>query len=194
MSATVIRKLVTIVEETRIEAGQDIAPPTRQAAAVAVIVNPYAGPYARDLELLEQAGAELGALLVERGVAALGIPPSEVESYGKAAIVGEAGEREHAAAVMHPRLGKPVREVIGPAGAIIPSATKIGGPWTTIDCPVHYKDDAWRFSQFDAMEVGLAEAPRADEIVVVLVLTDAGRPLHRVGEDLDSSDVMASGD
>ncbi len=194
MSGIEIRKLVTIVEETRFEAGRDIAPPTRQVAAVAVIANPYAGTYAHDLTLLEEAGAELGALLVERGVAALGIPPSEVESYGKAAIVGAAGEREHAAAVMHPRPGKPVREVIGPAGAIIPSATKIGGPGTTIDCPVHDKDDAWRFSHFDAMEVGLADAPRADEIVVVLVLTDAGRPLHRVGEKLDSSDVMASGD
>ena len=192
MSEIEIRKLVTIVEETRREAGQDIAPPTRQVAAVAVIVNPYAGTYTRDLTLLEEAGAELGALLVERGVNALGIPPAEVESYGKAAIVGEAGEREHAAAVMHPRLGKPVREVIGPASAIIPSTTKLGGPGTTIDCPVHYKDDVWRFSHFDAMEVGLADAPRADEIVVVLALTDAGRPLHRVGEDLHSSDVMAN--
>ncbi len=194
MTGIEIRKLVTIVEETRREAGQDITPATRQVAAVAVIVNPYAGAYSADLELLEQAGAELGALLVERGVAALGIPPGEVESYGKAAIVGEAGEREHAAAVMHPRLGKPVREVIGPASAIIPSATKMGGPGTLIDCPLHYKDDAWRFSHFDAMEVGLPDAPRADEIVVVLALTDAARPRHRVGEDLKPTDVMADAD
>ncbi len=194
MSAIEIRKLVTIVEETRREAGQDISPPTRQVAAVAVIVNPYAGTFSRDLETLEQAGAELGAALVARGVAALGIAPADVESYGKAAIVGEAGEREHAAAVMHPRLGKPVREVIGPASAIIPSATKLGGPGTTIDCPLHYKDDAWRFSHFDAMEVGLPDAPRADEIVVVLALTDAGRPLHRIGEDLKPTDVMADAD
>ncbi len=194
MSAIEIRKLVTIVEETRREAGQDISPPTRQVAAVAVIVNPYAGSFAPDLALLEDAGAELGALLVGRAVAALGIAASAVESYGKAAIVGEAGEREHGAAVMHPRLGKPVREVIGPASAIIPSATKIGGPGTTIDCPLHYKDDAWRFSHFDAIEVGLADAPRADEIVVVLALTDSGRPLHRVGEDIKPSDVMAGGD
>ncbi len=194
MSAMEIRKLVTIVEETRREAGQDISPPTRQCAAVAVIVNPYAGTFVRDLALLEEAGAELGGLLVERGVAALGIAASAVESYGKAAIVGEAGEREHGAAVMHPRLGKPVREVIGPASAIIPSATKMGGPGTTIDCPLHYKDDAWRLSHFDAIEVGLADAPRADEIVVVLALTDSGRPLHRVGEDIKPSDVMAGGD
>jgi hypothetical protein len=194
MGATEIRKLVTIVEETRREAGQDIAPPTRQCAAVAVIVNPYAGTYSQDLTRLEETGAELGALLVKRGVAALGISPSEIESYGKAAIVGEAGEREHAAAIMHPRLGKPVREVIGPASAIIPSATKLGRPGTTIDCPLHYKDDAWRFSHFDAMEVGLADAPRADEIVVVLALTDAGRPLHRVGEGITPADVMPSDD
>jgi hypothetical protein len=193
MAATEIRKLVTIVEETRREIGRDIDPPTRQAAAIAVIKNPYAGRYSQDLGLLEEAGAELGALLVARAVAALGAPAQAAQSYGKAAIVGEAGEREHAAAVLHPRLGKPVREAIGPARAIIPSATKIGGPGTEIDCPLHHKDDMWTFSHFDAMTVSLPDAPRADEIVVVLALADAGRPLHRVGEGLKPADVMAKG-
>ncbi len=129
-------------------------------------------------------------LLVARAVAALGIDPAATHSYGKAAIVGEAGEREHAAAILHPRMGRPIREVIGPARAIIPSAKKIGGPGTSIDCPLHYKDDAWRFSHFDAIEASVSDAPRADEIVVVFALTDAGRPLHRVGEGIKPADVM----
>jgi hypothetical protein len=186
-----IRKLITVVEETRLEQGQAVDPATRQVAAVAVIRNPYAGRFSHDLAELEEAGAALGDMLVRRAVDALGIAPDKVHSYGKAAIVGEAGEREHAAAVLHPRLGRPVREVIGPASAIIPSAKKIGGPGTTIDCPLHYKDDAWVFSHFDAMEVSVADAPRPDEIVVVLAITDAGRPMHRVGEDVAVADVMA---
>jgi Amino acid synthesis len=192
--ATEIRKYVTIVEETRREIGEVVDPPTRQCAAIAVIKNPYAGRYSKDLTELEEAGAELGGLLVARAVAALGIDPAEIHSYGKAAIVGEAGEREHAAAILHPRLGRPIREVIGPAHAIIPSAKKIGGPGAAIDCPLHFKDDEWRFSHFDAMEVSLPDAPRADEIVVILALTDAGRPLHRVGEDVQIADVMAGTD
>lgn len=191
MSNVDIRKLITVVEETRREQGQKVDPPTRQVAAVAVIRNPYAGRFSSDLTELEEAGAALGDLLVRRAVDALGIAPDATHSYGKAAIVGAAGEKEHAAAVLHPRLGRPVREVIGPASAIIPSAKKIGGPGTTIDCPLHYKDDAWRFSHFDAMEVSVADAPRPDEIVVVLAVTDAGRPLHRVGEGVSVADVMA---
>lgn len=192
--AAEIRKYVTVVEETRRESGEAVDPPTRQCAAIAVIKNSYAGRYSKDLTELEEAGAELGGLLVARAVAALGIEPAATHSYGKAAIVGEAGEREHAAAILHPRLGRPVREVIGPARAIIPSAKKIGGPGTAIDCPLHFKDDAWRFSHFDAMEVSLPDAPRADEIVVILAITDAGRPLHRVGEDVKVADVMARDD
>ena len=189
---TEIRKLITIVEATRLEQGQEVDPPSRQVAAIAVIRNPYAGRYSHDLAELEEAGAELGELLAARGVAALGIAPDEIHSYGKAAIVGTEGEKEHAAAVLHPRLGKPVRELIGPAGAIIPSAKKIAGPGATIDCPLHYKDDVWKFSHFDAMEISVADAPRADEIVVILAMSDGGRPLHRVGEDLNVSDVMVS--
>lgn len=186
-----IRKLVTVVEETRREIGQEIDPPTRQAAAIAVIANPLAGTFQYDLAELEEIGAELGTLLGERAVAALGIAPEAINSYGKAAIVGEAGEKEHAAAILHPRLGKPFRATVGTGAAIIPSAKKIGGPGTAIDCPLHHKDDAWTFSHFDAMEVSVSDAPRAGEIVVILAVTDSGRPLHRVGEGLNPADVMA---
>ena len=186
-----IRKLMTIVEETRRELGRPVEPATRQAAAIAVIANPYAGVYDEELEELQQAGAELGGLLVQRAMDALGIDGASVNSYGKAAIVGERGEREHAAAVMHPRMGRPVREIVGPARSIMPSTKKIGGPGTVIDCPLHHKDEIWTFSHFDAMEVSVADAPRADEIVVVVAVSDSGRPFHRVGEDLVVANVMS---
>ena len=186
-----IRKLVTIVEETRRELGRPVEPATRQAAAIAVIVNPYAGVYDEELEELQQAGAELGGLLVQRAIDALGIDGASVNSYGKAAIVGERGEREHAAAVMHPRMGRPVREIVGPARSVMPSTKKIGGPGTVIDCPLHHKDEIWTFSHFDAMQVSVADAPRANEIVVVVAVSDSGRPFHRVGEDLSVANVMS---
>jgi hypothetical protein len=191
MPDTVIRKIVTVVEETLTEIGQPVDPPTRQCAAVAVIENPYAGRYSEDLSELEAAGALLGDLLGRRAMDALGIGPEQVESFGKAAIIGEQGEKEHGAAVMHPTMGKPLRAAVGPAPSIIPSAKKIGGPGTTIDCPLHHKEEVWTFSHFDAMEVSLPDAPRADEIVVVIAITDSGRPLHRVGEGKKSADVGA---
>ncbi len=185
-----IRKIVTVVEETRRELDRPVEPATRHAAAIAVIANPYAGVYDEELEELQQAGAELGALLVQRAIDALGIDGASVASYGKAAIVGVKGEREHAAAVMHPTMGKPVRAIVGPAKSIMPSTKKIGGPGTAIDCPLHHKDEMWTFSHFDAMQVSVTDAPRGDEIVVVVAVSDAGRPFHRVGKNLNVADLM----
>jgi hypothetical protein len=181
MSDMVIRKIVTIVEETCREIGRDIDPPTRKAAAVAVIENPFAGRYVEDLEPLMETGSILGGLLGERAVAALGIAPEQTESYGKAAIVGDAGELEHAAAILHPRLGAPLRKAVEKGAALVPSAKKMGGPGTTMDVPLGHKDAAYVRSHFDAMEVSLSDAPRADEILVAVVVTDSGRPLPRVG-------------
>ena len=191
MPGTEIRKIVTLVEETRIEIGEVVDPPSRQCAAVAVIKNPYAGRFSHELPELEAAGAELGDLLGRCAMNALGISAAEVHSFGKAAIIGENGEKEHGAACMHPTMGKPLRDIVGPAPSIIPSAKKVGGPGTAIDCPLHHKEDVWTFSHFDAMEVALADAPRADEIVVIIALTDSGRPLHRVGEGKGAGDVGA---
>src|SRR5579871_2543021 len=126
MSA-IIRKIVTVVEETHLEMGKAIAPPTRRAAAVAVIENPFAGRYVEDLAPLIAMGEELGKLLSERAVAALGIAGPDVQSYGKAALVGENGEMEHAAALLHPRMGAPVRNALGKGAALIPSSKKRGG-------------------------------------------------------------------
>jgi hypothetical protein len=122
-----IRKIATFLEETHTEMGRSIDPPTRRAAAVAVIENPYAGKFVEDLSELMLIGEELGELLTLRAVAALGIPAATAESYGKAAAVGENGEIEHAAAILHPKLGAPVRKVLGKGAALIPSSKKRGG-------------------------------------------------------------------
>lgn len=176
-----IRKLLTLVEDTLQEAGEEIRPPARKAAAVAVVDNPFAGRFVEDLTALIDLGEMLGALLGERAVRALGIAPADVQSYGKAAIVGENGDLEHAAAILHPKLGAPLRLAVGQGAAIIPSATKRGGMGAAIDVPLGYKDDAWVFSHFDAMEIRVPDAPRANEIVVAVVITDSGRPRPRIG-------------
>ena len=176
-----IRKLIVSVEETRREMGKAVEPPTRKAAAVAVIENPFAGQFVQDLKPLIDIGEELGDLLTRRCVAALGIDGGRAESYGKAAIVGEQGELEHAAAILHPQMGKPVRAVLTKGAALIPSAKKQGGPGTPIDVPLGHKDAAFVRSHFDAIEVRIADAPRANEILVAIAVTDSGRPLPRIG-------------
>jgi len=176
-----IRKIVTFVEETRTEMGQTVNPPTRRAAAAAVIANPFAGKYVQDLSELMEIGEELGTLLTERVVAALGISGASAESYGKAAAVGENGELEHAAAILHPKLGTPVRKVLGKGAALIPSSKKRGGPGVALDIPLGHKDAAFVRSHFDGMEIRVNDAPRANEILVAIAVTDSGRPLPRVG-------------
>jgi hypothetical protein len=176
-----IRKLLTVLEETRREMDQKIEPPTRRAAAIAVIENPFAGRYVEDLSDLIEIGEELGELLAKRAVEALGIEGPRAESYGKAAAVGENGELEHAAAILHPKLGAPVRKVLGTGAALIPSSKKRGGPGVALDIPLGHKDAAFVRSHFDGMEVRVADAPRADEIMIAVAVTDSGRPLPRVG-------------
>jgi hypothetical protein len=176
-----IRKLLTIVEETHQEAEQEIRPPTRKAAAIAVIANPFAGRDVEDLAELIEIGAMLGGLLGERAVRALGIEPHQAESYGKAAIVGENGELEHAAAILHPKLGAPLRTAVEKGAALVPSSKKRGGMGAAIDVPLGHKDAAYVRSHFDAMEIRVPDAPRANEIVVAVVVTDTGRPRARIG-------------
>ena len=176
-----IRKIVVQVDEVRIEMGQAISPPTRRALAMAVIENPFAGRFSGELDVLMAIGEELGGLLGDKCVQALGIEPGQAQSYGKAAIVGEAGELEHAAAILHPRLGAPLRRAVEKGAALVPSAKKIGGLGTAIDVPLGHKDAAFVRSHFDAMEARISDAPRANEIVVAVVVTDSGRPLPRIG-------------
>ncbi len=176
-----IRKLAVFLEETQTEMGRKVDPPTRRAAAVAVVENPCAGKYVEDLSELMTIGEELGELLTQKAVAALGIPANTAESYGKAAAVGENGELEHAAAILHPKLGAPVRKVLGKGAALIPSSKKRGGMGVSLDIPLGHKDAAFVRSHFDGMEVRISDAPRANEIMVAVAVTDSGRPLPRVG-------------
>jgi hypothetical protein len=178
---TAIRKLVVQIDEIRSEMGRIVEPATRRAVAMAVIANPFAGRYSDNLESLTAIGEELGQLLGAKCVAALGIRPDQAQSYGKAAIVGESGELEHAAAILHPKMGATLRREVSSGAALIPSAKKMGGLGTAIDVPLGHKDAAFVRSHFDAIEARVSDAPRANEIVVAIAVTDSGRPLARVG-------------
>jgi hypothetical protein len=176
-----IRKLVVQVDETRLDMGRPVEPATRRAVAMAVIANPYAGQYAENLDTLIAIGEEMGQLLGAKCVAALGISPQDAQSYGKAAIVGEGGELEHAAALLHPKMGATLRREVSQGAALVPSAKKMGGLGTAIDVPLGHKDAAFVRSHFDAIEARVSDAPRRDEIVVAIAVTDSGRPHARVG-------------
>jgi hypothetical protein len=176
-----IRKIVVQLEEVYREAGRPVAPPTRRALAIAVIANPYSGRWSENLDELVAIGAELGELLGAKCVASLGIAPAVTESYGKAAIVGERGEIEHAAAILHPDFGAPLRRAVGGGAALIPSAKKIGGLGCSIDVPLGHKNAAFVRSHFDAIEARISDAPRSDEIVVAIAVSEGGRPLARIG-------------
>lgn len=176
-----IRKIITLAEETRTEMGRPVQPVSRRALAAAVIANPFAGTYADDLSDLIETGAKLGDLLGREALTALGCAASEVQGYGKAALVGEAGELEHAAALLHPKLGAPLRAVLGGGKALVPSSKAMGGPGDLLDVPLGHKDAAYVRSHFDGMRVQIPDAPRPGEIVVAVALQITGRPLPRVG-------------
>ncbi|MEL7623054.1 MAG: amino acid synthesis family protein [Clostridiales bacterium] len=174
-----IRKVVTSVEEIRYEGFSDLEKPIRRVSVAAVIKNPYAGKYQEDLSELSEVGEWLGDYLSKEAAKILG--EGNIHSYGKGAIAGLDGELEHCAAILHPKLGKPMRDAIGGGKAIIPSAKKAGAAGTALDVPLHYKDAAFVRTHYDAMEVRIADAPKCDEIVVALAFTDGGRPHPRIG-------------
>ncbi|HYT81526.1 MAG TPA: amino acid synthesis family protein [Actinomycetota bacterium] len=174
-----IRKIVMIVDEVHLEAGRRVEPPVRRVITAAVLRNPYAGSYVADLTELIDESVGVGEKLARLAVAQLGGKP--VHSYGKAGIAGVRGELEHVAAMLHPKFGAPLREAVGGGTAIIPSAKKRGGPGTSIDVPLHYKDAAFVRSHFDAIELRVVDAPADDELVIAVALTDGGRPLPRIG-------------
>ncbi len=185
-----IRRLLTIQEEVRTEAGRPVDPPPRKIATMAIITNPFAGRYVDDLSELVSDGETLGTLLAERTLEV--VDAGDIESFGKGCIVGEAGEIEHAAALIHPVYGRAIREVIGGGAAVIPSTKKMGGPGITIDVPLHYKEAASVASHFDAMEVGLPDSPKSDEILVVMAVTTGGRPHARI-PGLAKADAVGDG-
>ena len=179
-----IRSLVTTVTQTLTEAGAPVQPPTTVVVAGMVVLNPLAGRgRVDDLEPLELLGAAAAGLRVEQALAALaavGLGPADVHGYGKGAIVGFAGDREHSAAILHPRFGAPVRTAIGGGADIIPGTKKIAGPGSSITIPIGNKDDRWVFDDMDAIDFAIADAPRPDEIVIALALSVGGRPNARV--------------
>jgi hypothetical protein len=174
-----LRKLLVQLEQVHSEGGFSGPRPVTRVAACAIVANPLAGRSEENLETLMDMGAALGALLATEALKHLSSP---VTSYGKAAIVGASGEMEHGAAVIHPRMGRPVRERIGGGKALIPSNVKIGGPGSMIDVPLGHRHDAWLFDYIDTLGVCIADAPRPDEMVVILALSDDGRVHPRVGK------------
>jgi hypothetical protein len=174
-----VRKVIVQREETRREAGRGLPASTVKVVVAAVIENPLAGRLSDDLTRLEELGAEVAALLVGEAVRALGDRAEEVTAYGKAAIVGLDGELEHAAALIHPRFGAPVRAAIGGGAAIIPSTKKVDAAGASITMPLTNKDDIWSFDEMDAAEIVVPGAPRGDEILVCLALGAGGRPHAR---------------
>jgi hypothetical protein len=172
-----IRRLFVIKDVVYAEGRLPAMAPVTRVAACAVIANPLAGRAMDDLAELIPFGAELGELLVQEALKLLPLP---VLSYGKAAIVGTSGDIEHGAAILHPLMGRPMREAIGGGQAIIPSNVKIGAVGCTIDVPLGHKDDTWSFDQIDTIGITIANAPRPDEIVVIVALADGGRPRPRI--------------
>jgi hypothetical protein len=172
-----ICRLVIVKETVLAEGGLPAIEPVTRVAACAVINNPLAGQPADDLGVLIPFGTELGERLMKECLAQLCKKPV---AYGKAAIVGVDDDIEHGAALLHPRMGKPMREAIGGGLAIIPSNVKIGSAGATIDVPLGHKDDVWSFDQIDTITLMLAGAPRPKEIVVIVALSDGGRPRPRV--------------
>lgn len=174
-----VRKIVTVAEEIRHEGGPPPAAALGRAAAMAVIDNPYAGRYVEDILPMMEALKPLGLELAGRLVELLGGDPAAIEGYGKGAIVGAGGELEHGA-LWHVPGGYAMRDKLGGAKAIVPSAKKVGGVGARLDVPITHIDASYVRSHFDAMEVGVADAPRADEVVYVLVMTTGARIHARV--------------
>jgi len=177
-----IRKVVSVVETTRREMGRDVAGLRRKVATGVIFTNPLAGVYQDELDALIDLGAELGQVLIDEALAVLGAPVAEVSSYGKAAVVGTDGEIEHAAALIHPKFGAPIRAALGKGPAIIPSTKLLGGPGTRIVAPLTNCSDIWVFDDMDAIAISVDDAPRPNEILAVLALGIGGRPLHRIGK------------
>jgi len=179
-----IRTVTVNLIEVHREGGAIVDPPTRKVVAAASVANPLAGrPLVADLSELESLGADVAGYLVARALevlASAGIAPDQVRGYGKGAIVGTDGELEHTAAVLHPRFGAPVRAAIGGGADIIPGTKKVAAPGASITMPVGNKDDRWVFDDMDAAEVSIPDSPRADEILIALVLSTGGRPHARV--------------
>jgi len=174
-----IRRLQIIKDTLYAEAGATGLQPITRAVALAVIANPFAGRHVQDLSPLFDIGAEIAKKIMSELVAAL---PGRAVSYGKGAIVGVNGDMEHGGALCHPKMGKPMRAALGGGESVIPSNVKVAAAGATLDLPLGHKDNPWSFDHFDTFTIGVADAPRPDEIVVVIGIADGGRVAPRVGK------------
>lgn len=173
-----VRKYQTIKESIRTDAYGESEREINRVASMAIFNNPFSGQFVKDLSPVFELGGEIARRLSEEAVNML---QGEPISYGKAAIVGTAGDFEHGAALIHPRLGKALRTAVKGGEAIIPSNVKVGSIGTSIDVPIGHKDDVWSFDHFDTMTVCVSDSPRPDELVLIVVVTDGGRMLARSG-------------
>lgn len=180
MSDVHIRKIATVIEEIYHEGGPPAATPLLRGAAMAVIKNPFAGRYVQDIQPFMEDLKPLGLDLAQRLLAVLGGDPARIEGYGKGSLVGAGGELEHGA-LWHAPGGYAMREVLGGAKAIVPSSKKVGGVGARLDVPVTHINASYVRRHFDSMEVGLNDSPRADEMLVVLVMTTGPRVHSRAG-------------
>ena len=187
MSLVEVRKFATVVEEVFHEGGPPPPRPLKQGACLAVIRNPYAGRYVSDILPLMKELEPLGLEMAKRLIAALGVAPKEIEAYGKGAIVGSAGELEHGA-LWHAPGGYGMREVLGGTKAIVPSSKKVGGPGARLDVPLAHINAAYVRSHFGALELGLPDAPKADEIVYILTMATGPR-IHARAGGLQASEI-----
>lgn len=187
-----VRRLVTVVDETFAEGGREVSPVNRKVAVAAVFPNPFAGEYVEDLTPLFEISGSLGEPMTRLAVEALG---AKAESYGKAALVGTDGEMEHAHALLHTELGLVMRRVLEGGKALIPCAASRVGPGAGVDVPVHYLDAAALNSHYDGIRVEIPDAPRTDELVMVVALGSGPRPFARLGhvqkEEIEGEDSYA---
>jgi hypothetical protein len=175
-----IRKILFVQERVLTEAGHAASEPVTRVAGMAVLKNPFAGAgHVADLSALFEIGKSLGERIMPEAVRLLGGAPL---AYGKAAIVGVNGDQEHGAAVIHPKLGAPMRAALGGGEAIICSNVKVASAGACVDVPLAHKDNIWAFDYLDTMTVMVADAPRPDEIVVVMVASTGGRANPRIGK------------
>ena len=180
MTQIAVRKFVTVVDEVLHENGPPPNEPQRRGAVLAVIANPFAGRYVEDIQPFMEDLRPLGLEMAQRLIKALGGDIAAIEGYGKGAIVGTAGELEHGA-LWHNPGGYAMREALGEAKAIVPSTKKVGGAGTRIDIPITHINASYVRSHFDAIEVGINDAPRANEMVVILAMTTGPRVHSRAG-------------
>jgi hypothetical protein len=175
-----VRKTVFVKEIIEADGFGKACDPITRVVAMAVVQNPAAGQFVDDLSPLFDIGGQLGEQLMDEAVTMLGAPPI---SYGKAAIIGVAGDMEHGAAMLHPKLGKPMRAAVGGGKSLIPANAKVASVGAAIDLPLGHKDEAWSFDYIDTITVMVADAPRADEIVLCMAVSDGPRPHSRANFD-----------